>query len=95
MRCLRAVDASQGALTAVLDGYVASADGAAGSPDSPDAAIFGRCKAALKSLIRNCATTAPLEPLVMDSEWRAAQPFSVDCGGLGHTGVLTWDPGPH
>ncbi|KAG2453568.1 hypothetical protein HYH02_001787 [Chlamydomonas schloesseri] len=58
---------AQGALTAVLDGYAASVGGAAGSPDSPDAAIFGRCKAALKSLIRNCATTAPLEPLVMDS----------------------------
>ncbi|KAG2439241.1 hypothetical protein HXX76_004602 [Chlamydomonas incerta] len=58
---------AQGALTAVLDGYVASVDGGAGAPDSPDGAIFGRCKAALKSLIRNCATTAPLEPLVMDS----------------------------
>ncbi|KAG2498986.1 hypothetical protein HYH03_003172 [Edaphochlamys debaryana] len=60
---------AQGALTAALDGYVASADGAAvaTAPDAPDAVIFARCKAALKSLIRNCNSTAPLEPLVLDS----------------------------
>ncbi|KXZ52706.1 hypothetical protein GPECTOR_8g101 [Gonium pectorale] len=56
----------QSALTAVLDGYMASAEAAAAAPDGPDASIFLRCKAALKALVRNCASTSPLEPLVSD-----------------------------
>lgn len=58
---------AQGALTAAVDGYVASADAAAAAPEGPEAAVFVRCKAAVKTLIRNCSSTAPLEPLVVDA----------------------------
>ncbi|EFJ51099.1 hypothetical protein VOLCADRAFT_88397 [Volvox carteri f. nagariensis] len=54
---------AQGALAAVLEGYKASA---AGAVDGSDDTVFIRCKAALKSLIRNCNSTAPLEPLVVN-----------------------------
>ncbi|GLC43091.1 hypothetical protein PLESTB_000864100 [Pleodorina starrii] len=57
---------AQGALSAVLDGYKATAGAASAGPDSPDGAVFLRCKAALKSLIRHCNSTAPLEPQVAD-----------------------------
>ncbi|PNG51684.1 Sperm-associated antigen 6, partial [Tetrabaena socialis] len=56
---------AQGALMAALDGYLATAEAAAAAPDGGDAAIFSRCKAALKSLLRGCSSTAPLEPLVL------------------------------
>jgi hypothetical protein len=67
----------QGALTAALDGYVAASSGGSAGDDA--GAIFGRCKAALKALVRNCASTSPLEPLVVAGErarssgfvWRA------------------------
>ncbi|GIL46886.1 hypothetical protein Vafri_3746 [Volvox africanus] len=57
----------QGALSAVLEGYKASAASATSAPAGPEAAVFMRCKAALKALIRHCNTTAPLEPLVTES----------------------------
>ncbi|GIL70783.1 hypothetical protein Vretifemale_1347 [Volvox reticuliferus] len=57
---------SQGALSAVLDGYKASAASATSAPGRPEAAVFMRCKAALKALIRHCNSTAPLEPLVAE-----------------------------
>lgn len=53
----------QGALAAVLERYKATA-GAAGL-DSADSALFVRCKATIKSLIRYCNSTTPLEPLVV------------------------------